>query len=706
MAKGKDTHSTGRQQINHTPQSHQEKEALKQMTAFNRQFMETNQAPDLQAITEFMRTITGARYAFLNLLDENRMEVVTEAVAGPSDYLMKISNLLGFQLVGKRWPYDQARHAAIESSNLTTFDNLQDSIGKIIPSSLASLLEKTLNFGQVAIFKINKMDQIMGEFTLIMHGDNTLVNHEMADLFASQVGLFLDRSKNMQDLQNERNRLTEIIQATHVATWEYNVQTGENAYNERWAEMLGYMLSELQPTYAHEWRHMVHPDDLQRALAIFEEAAEKGSMYTVELRLKHKAGHWVWVEDRGKVVSLTEDGKPLIMRGTRTDITERKEMELALAKNEQAYRAYVDKSPLGIFVTDHETRYLRVNPAGCEMTGYTEEELKKMKVVDLLPPELGEKGKVGKGEEKDLGPVSGEYIGLRKNGERYWGNIHIARIDENQLVAFCEDITQRKQVEEKLQEFSLLLEQKNQQLEAALRQAKDANEAKSRYLSHMNHEMRTPLNGFIGFIQLLETTRLDAEQAEFVHNMQRSAGNLLAIINNVLDYAKIEAGEIKLNNRVFCLEDELQTAFAPLRSLAMQKNLHLEITLADNLPRKVLADPDRLRQIILNLGGNAIKFTEKGQVHITIQCEETTQYHHLKLVVEDTGRGMTQETLKKLFRPFYQADDGSVSQSKGTGLGLAITRELVDLMGGDIKINSTPGVGTRVEVNVKLPKTK
>ena len=690
---------------NDATQPLQEKEALKQMTAFNRQFMETNQAPALQAIIDLMRAITGADYAFINLLDESTTEVVTEAVAGPPEYLMKMSSLLGFQLVGKRWPYDQVRHAAIQASNLTTFNSLRESMGNVFPATLVSLLEKTLHLGQVAIIKINKADQIIGEFTLIMNKGKNLINQELADLFASQVGLYLDRSKNLKDLEEERNRLNEIIQATHVATWEYNVQTGENAYNDRWAEMLGYSISELQPTDAQAWHHMIHPDDLEKAYSIFSEAAEKGSMFTVEFRMKHKAGHWVWVEDRGKVVSRTEEGKPLLMRGTRTDITERKEMELALEKNEQAYRAYVDKSPLGIFVTDHETRYLRVNPAGCEMTGYTEEELKTMKVIDLLPPELGAAGKVGKGEEKDLGPVSGEYIGLRKNGERYWGSIHIARIDENQLVAFCEDITRRKQVEKKLQEFSRLLEQKNQQLETALGQAKEANDAKSRYLSHMNHEMRTPLNGFIGFLQLLETTSLDEEQAEFLHNMQQSAGNLLAIINNVLDHAKIEAGEIKLNQRIFSLKDEIQTALAPLRSLAIQKHLHLKITLANNLPHKVLADPDRLRQIILNLGGNAIKFTQKGGVHIAIHCEETPQHHHLKLVVEDTGIGMTPKTLEKLFQPFYQADDGSVPQSKGTGLGLAITRELVELMDGDIKITSTPGVGTRVEVNVKLART-
>jgi len=202
----------------------------------------------------------------------------------------------------------------------------------------------------------------------------------------------------------------------------------------------------------------------------------------------------------------------------------------------------------------------------------------------------------------------------------------------------------------------------------------------------------------------MEFTQMDEEQQDFMLNMKQSASHMLNIIDNVLDYARIEAGEMKLNNRIFHLEDEIDTALAPLRSLARQNKLHLKLTLTENLPHHVVGDPDRLRQIILNLGGNAVKFTEEGQVHMTIECQETTENHHLRLVVEDTGPGMTQETLAKLFQPFYQADDGTVPQTKGTGLGMAITRELVDLMDGEIKVTSTLGKGTRVEVGVKLFK--
>ena len=189
--------------------------------------------------------------------------------------------------------------------------------------------------------------------------------------------------------------------------------------------------------------------------------------------------------------------------------------------------------------------------------------------------------------------------------------------------------------------------------------------------------------------------------------MKQSTSHLLSIINNVLDMAKIDAGEMKLSIQGFNLEEEIQTALAPLRSLAVENNIHLALTMQDDMPRFVEGDPDRLRQIILNLGGNALKFTKEGEVHITIQCWEASENQYMfQLVVEDTGQGMTQETLEKLFLPFYQADDGSVPQSKGTGLGMTITQELVELMGGQIHAESLYGQGTKVEVSVMFKKTR
>ncbi|THB67336.1 MAG: hypothetical protein D6B26_01715, partial [Spirochaetaceae bacterium] len=244
-------------------------------------------------------------------------------------------------------------------------------------------------------------------------------------------------------------------------------------------------------------------------------------------------------------------------------------------------------------------------------------------------------------------------------------------------------------------------------LQRETEKAEAANEAKSRYLSHMNHEIRTPLNGLSGFTQLLENTSLNEEQQTFIKYINRSTAHMLSIVNNVLDHAKIETGGIVLDHCNFSLLQEVQTAIAPILALAAQKNLEVQTELADDLPDTVAGDPQRLRQIVMNLAGNAVKYTETGHIRISANCTESSADQVIfKLEIEDTGPGMSPETVKKIFQPFYQADDGTTRQSKGTGLGMAITHELVELMKGSIQIDSQPGQGTRVLVSLLLDKAK
>lgn len=268
------------------------------------------------------------------------------------------------------------------------------------------------------------------------------------------------------------------------------------------------------------------------------------------------------------------------------------------------------------------------------------------------------------------------------------------------------DITTLKNIQLELEEKTLLLEKKNQELDDAVHLAEMANEAKSRYLAHMNHEIRTPLNGFIGFLQLMESTTLNSEQQEYLEYMQQSSRHLLSIINNVLDMATIEAGEIQLSKRPFVLEKEIQSAVSALYPLVEQKGNQLQLILDKNLPHRVVGDPDRLRQIILNLAGNAVKFTEKGMVNVTLRSlENKEETHTLQLQVQDTGPGMTRESLNRLFQPFYQVDDGSGPHPGGTGLGMTITRELVEKMGGSIQVESVLGEGTKAVVHLPLKES-
>ena len=681
----------------------QERHKLEKLVESAQLFLDGEEKVDYERLAEDMRQLTGAAYVVCNQFDENGRDFTTKAIAGTSPHIKKAAGMLGFEIVGRKWPHDPDREEKTRHQTITVFDTMGALAGKTLSPRLVRLLEKTFDVGQMVIVKIMKQDRSLGDFTLIMPRGNQMEDPEMAALYASQAGLMLDRLKHRQDLHSERQRLANIIEGTHVGTWEWNVQTGETFFNERWAEITGYTLAEIQPVSIHTWTSLAHPEDLKASEAQLKDVfARKKDHYDIECRIKHKDGYWIWVQDRGKVISWTEDGKPLWMSGTHTDITERKQAEEALTAQRQIYEQILEQSLAGYWDWDIPTGDEYMSPTFKKMFGYEEHEMENKAeswqrlifAEDL--PSVFEKFNQHI-ESKGKNPFYNEVRYRHKNGSTVWV-ICTGKVIEwdhdgkaKRMIGCHIDITDRKQAEETLK--------------LAKQQAETANEAKSRYLAHMNHEIRTPLNGFMGFLQLMELTDLDVEQKEFLHSMKQTTNHMLGIINNVLDYAEIEAGEMQLTKKPFNLEDEIHIAMAPLHSLASQNNTQLKVTIDNNLPHQVKGDPDRLRQILLNLGGNAVKFTRNGQVHMAVTCRETVPDHHaMKLVVEDTGPGMTRETLDKLFQPFYQADDGSVPQSKGTGLGMPITRELVELMDGTIQVESSSGKGTRVEVDLVLMK--
>lgn len=248
-----------------------------------------------------------------------------------------------------------------------------------------------------------------------------------------------------------------------------------------------------------------------------------------------------------------------------------------------------------------------------------------------------------------------------------------------------------------------MYERKEQQLIIMREKALEASEAKSRFLASMNHEIRTPLNGIAGFLRLLQTTDLTAHQKEYIQQMEQSSHHLLGLVSNVLDMARIEAGEISLDKEAIHLHEEMKTALAPLRALAQEKGIGLHLHIRENTPTYVVGDAGRIRQVIVNLVGNAVKFTEKGSVSLAVEPVDLQQEQHvISFTVQDTGPGITQESIDKLFKPFYQERNGLKNHLGGTGLGMAITKEFVELMEGNIQVSSQIGQGTKVVVELPL----
>ncbi len=402
------------------------------------------------------------------------------------------------------------------------------------------------------------------------------------------------------------------------------------------------------------------------------------------------ARRWIHVI---KVPITDPAGRIIGVQGMYWDVTEKKRVEGELVKLSSA----VEQSPVSIVVTDLRGNIEYANPRFSEVTGYSLDEVKGRN------PRVLKSGETPSGEYQKLwetvstgGTWRGEFHNRRKNGELYWEEAAISPIRDatgrtTHFLAVKEDITARKLVQE--------------ELTAAKVAAEAAAKAKSEFLANMSHEIRTPMNGVIGMTNLLLDTKLEPEQRQFAESVRNSADNLMTIINDILDFSKIEAGKLAFEELDFELVENVESTATMLAERAQSKGIELVYVVADDVPTRLRGDPGRLRQVLTNLLGNAIKFTERGEVVLRVGLEAETPTHvALRFGITDTGIGIPPETQKRLFQSFHQADNSTTRRFGGTGLGLAISKQLVLLMHGEIGVESVVGQGSTFWFTVRLEK--
>jgi PAS domain S-box-containing protein len=390
----------------------------------------------------------------------------------------------------------------------------------------------------------------------------------------------------------------------------------------------------------------------------------------------------------------------------RIDLAKR---DFEVEKTDEKYRAIFDNSPDGIFQTTPEGQWLTVNKAFAEILGYESvEQLSELNVYDIFVEKSERENLIRELKKNDV--VKNHKIQLKRKD----GSIAIVKANDRLVLTedgkyFLEgtitDITQQVEAEEEKEKFSVELKKEKEKSEKYAEEALRLSGAKSKFLASMSHEIRTPMNGIIGYLTLIEAGAYENERElkHFTNNAKQSAESLLEIINSILDLSKVEAGKMQLESVNFDLAKVIRQAASTVAAKATEKHLEIKVNLKENIETGLKGDATKLRQVIVNLLSNAVKFTNEGDIKIYAETNIiNSEDVNLMMSISDSGIGIAQDKIVELFKPFSQLEGNNNRQSSGTGLGLVICREFINLMGGEIDIQSNVGIGSKFNFNIKL----
>ncbi len=533
----------------------------------------------------------------------------------------------------------------------------------------------------------------------IVRPDGTVRHvHQLGRAEHDAAGALLRRVGTLQDISERveaKARLSEsealfvfAVEGAGDGIWDWDMRSGAMPASGRYEAMLGFAPGALAHTI-EGWRSHIHPDDVARVQQnLSDYLAGRRPTFAVELRLRCKDGSYLWGLCRGTVFQRDADGAPLRMIGIHSDITDRKVAELRLAEREHLLSTILTSAHQGFWFIDTEGRTTDVNPAMCTMMGRPRAEFIGRQIFDFVDAENAAVLRAEM-EKRQRGIAEPYEITLNQPDGTRVSCLGIPSLLRDQhgvptgSVGMFSDITELKNVHRELAAL-------NATLTVAREDAERANHAKSDFLSSMSHELRTPMNAILGFAQMLEYDEdLNDDQQDNVTEILKGGHHLLALINEVLDLARIESGNIDVSLEPVELAPLIDDCTSLILPLAQARSLTLTFDVAPHLA--VRADRVRLKQVLLNLLSNAVKYNhEGGAIDVSVRHADCAS---LRIAVRDNGAGIAPERLGELFLPFSRLG-AEASAVEGTGIGLSIARRLAEAMGGVIGVTSQLGDGS------------
>jgi PAS domain S-box-containing protein len=676
------------------------KKALRALLAFHKQY------PDVSRVRTFM--LSGGKVVVI--LD-------TETIAGDVGMKRPVDPMpLRTTLPESDPAYNVVRKVIKERTPMATDDSSYDGYRHwrpgVVPLGQDAAIEADLTSVEQEA-TLEKLRMWVGTgigIAVLACGAVAIIffNIRTAHLVSETTGGEARRGQEWLEQRNSR-----LVEALGQIVLHRDLEAGCLLWDGDIPRILG-TATERMPMDFKGWLERVHPDDALVLRAIATRATPEKRTYMIDYRVRHERGltdpdgGWCWIRERG-VVSFVADNehmRPSTVDCVIEDISELKQEEEELA----ALALIASRTDNAVCLTDPDGRIQWSNATFQRLTGVGDQgelsahapssaegrvfsELFAGAPGETALRKLFEEARAGQGGRAELQLA-------HRDGTTYWTNLELQPLKDDlgaihRLVAIQSDITAAKEFEARLVR--------------AKDSAETADRAKSEFLAVMSHEIRTPLNAVLGFTRLLLDTALSPQQRDYIDTIRSSGDSLLHLLNDILDFSKMDARGMQLEHAPFdlrgCIEDALDVLISPATSHGI--DLYGDIAL--DTPTAVLGDRARLRQILLNLAGNAVKFTEKGEVAISVSRvnvptgpQTPAPTARLRFEINDTGPGIAPDQQPLLFRPFTQADSSATRKHGGTGLGLAISKRLVQLMGGDIGLHSTPGKGSTFWFEIPL----